>query len=706
MSGRRKRGVVRHVRLQSADEQGRRRFMEDYARICRKVEKSDRDRPPVYPASCLEEPFFSRREKAILNTAEKAQQDFGSLGLSSVFETFAETELCSWRSCNELDVDGDLGIAASIWMLGAIQKAGSMVKLEQYLSDDIGPSDYILPLDFAHPSFSAALIESMYHELAYRFEEGETDLQESERILTPENTQGKRTTKKWQQILDLIPKEEIEKAEKMFRDTQWEIESRMMRAAAYYDQKIRQYCEDYNLPLDKDGRMDDESAAAFLASLKQNGTAKIPDAVGKKILDAVYDSERLALFSDTYFLRGREYTLKDTGSQKIADLMSDVRVEDPYAVSFAIFSLLDEGDDAPWLMHSANILLQQTLVMLPWYRDDEYWDDEKTEAWYEPMPFNKGDWLHNASDPKNTDFYHTRCGSMTLAQIIYEYSRVVVPMGPRPFDDKVQELVQQGLDEKTAREVTNTAGLLYLPRYQAKMDWEMPDTDFEDDDLFSDEAGDGTDEELFPTSGYWADVAKSEGVEPPEQSDSDEDLMAELAKDMKELVELCSSQKRENDSLLAQLSGEKKKAKEFEENTKAELESLRREHQELADLRELIFRQENQQEKEEVPDGAKVAFPYETKKRTVLFGGFETFRKSLRQLLPGVKFVGVDQMNFDSDLVRNADVVWFQTNCLSHSQYYAVQRLARAAGVQMRYFTYQGALPCAEQLALADAEDE
>ncbi len=96
------------------------------------------------------------------------------------------------------------------------------------------------------------------------------------------------------------------------------------------------------------------------------------------------------------------------------------------------------------------------------------------------------------------------------------------------------------------------------------------------------------------------------------------------------------------------------------------------------------------------------AYPYETKKRTVVFGGHETFLKAIKPMLPSVKFVNTAILSFDPNIIRNADVVWIQNNCISHSQFGSIVKQCKRAGVQMRYFSYTSAEKCAEQLVTED----
>lgn len=55
-------------------------------------------------------------------------------------------------------------------------------------------------------------------------------------------------------------------------------------------------------------------------------------------------------------------------------------------------------------------------------------------------------------------------------------------------------------------------------------------------------------------------------------------------------------------------------------------------------------------------------------------------------------------MNPKHPIIRNADVVWIQNNCISHPQYWSIVKNCKLAGVQMRYFAFASAEKCAEQL--------
>ncbi len=74
----------------------------------------------------------------------------------------------------------------------------------------------------------------------------------------------------------------------------------------------------------------------------------------------------------------------------------------------------------------------------------------------------------------------------------------------------------------------------------------------------------------------------------------------------------------------------------------------------------------------------------------------------MKVYLPAVRYVDVENIAFSPDIVRNADIVWIQTNCISHSQFSNVVKEARNYSVQVRYFAFASA----EKSAMQIVEDD
>ena len=125
--------------------------------------------------------------------------------------------------------------------------------------------------------------------------------------------------------------------------------------------------------------------------------------------------------------------------------------------------------------------------------------------------------------------------------------------------------------------------------------------------------------------------------------------------------------------------------------------------QELADLREVVFNQQNGAEEEKAEE-SKISFPYHTSRRLVAFGGHDSWLREIKFKLPDVRFMSDDISS--PEIIKRADVVWIQTNCIGHAAYYGVINLARRYNRKIRYFQYASAAKCAEQIAEAEEKSK
>ncbi len=118
----------------------------------------------------------------------------------------------------------------------------------------------------------------------------------------------------------------------------------------------------------------------------------------------------------------------------------------------------------------------------------------------------------------------------------------------------------------------------------------------------------------------------------------------------------------------------------------------------MADLREYVF---NQTREDAEKTERTIEYPYLTKHKIVVVGGHETFLKAIIPKLPNVRFIHRDELE-DASVIRNADVVWFQTNSVPHKQFYRVIDTARKHHIPVRYLAYASAEKCAEQIVTED----
>lgn len=78
------------------------------------------------------------------------------------------------------------------------------------------------------------------------------------------------------------------------------------------------------------------------------------------------------------------------------------------------------------------------------------------------------------------------------------------------------------------------------------------------------------------------------------------------------------------------------------------------------------------------------------------FGGHDSWLREIKFKLPDVRFMSDDISS--PEIIKRADVVWIQTNCIGHKSYNIIIDLARKYSRKVRYFAYASATKCAEQV--------
>ncbi len=145
---------------------------------------------------------------------------------------------------------------------------------------------------------------------------------------------------------------------------------------------------------------------------------------------------------------------------------------------------------------------------------------------------------------------------------------------------------------------------------------------------------------------------------------------------------------------------QEKRARKAEQIVESERERYRSERKELAGLREVLFSFDSQEDA-----GTVIPLPYTVRSRIVVYGGHESWLKSMKEYTKGdIRFIDKDQAILDRAVTRNADTIWIQHNALSHSQYYAVIDEVRKWNKPVKYFLYSSAKKCVEQIAMDETE--
>ena len=675
----------------------KKKYIESQMRRTREAVEEIRTGAETY----LTGPYGTRRKEALLHYMDRAEEEFGQLGFVSVVESFTKLELRPYNYYDTLDIECDLRIGAALWILDRLKENERMPEAYSFLPDVSGdPNAWYLPIDFAHPCYTDDLIHSVIHVISNRY-----GGQHEDAVITEGNARRKKPGETYRQLLALLPEGDVEHACEEFRNKIWELASRAMKGESYYERELERLTREIE-------RADKATLPGPYANppqsdpMRENKTHEFAMR-GKELLDRSRD---FSLDFGQYLWMDRRTLRRLTRNREVAEAVEGFTVRDPYELCFALFYLMDTGDDAPWLMHSGASLMLYAQRMLPWYESSDECDEE-WEGWYDGIQYNRNGWVEQDDVEDEIDYYHERHGERNLAQVIYDLCKTVVPAGLHPFREDRKRLITEGMEEDTARKITDTAELLFLYQFQSRqwleddyshsMDEENGDGEHAPDE----ESGTKQDAPVPKLGGYWGKVMEQTASG---EGSASETSGGESSVDVDKLQSELGEARKLIKSLRNALAVTKQEAGTERAKYERELKALRMEHRELADLQELVFNREAEEQDIQIrleKPAVQIDYPYTVKKRTVIFGGHESWLKVIRPMLPGVKFVDVEQYTFSPELIRNADVVWVQSNCISHTQYGRVIKQTRMHGIQLRYFAHGSAEKCAEQLVMEDRKD-
>ena len=204
---------------------------------------------------------------------------------------------------------------------------------------------------------------------------------------------------------------------------------------------------------------------------------------------------------------------------------------------------------------------------------------------------------------------------------------------------------------------------------------------------------------------------------PFDAPDDFEDFLKSLDAELTEIAEEISAGEADDAAKVEELTRQLKesrrmlhdadvRARQLQEQLRTVEEDALRDRAELSQLRETLFELRSREGMPEEKAEAEITFPWQGEHRIVVFGGHDTWRKAIRPMLPDVRFFDREMLP-DINVVKSADVVWIQTNAISHKFYYRIIDTARKENIPVRYFGSASARKRAEQLVtneLAAAE--
>ena len=631
--------------------------------------------------------------------------------------------------CEEEQTTASLG--AAIWILDQLREQGRIHDAIRLMPKDNGPLDEIYIPPVWDPCHSDEVHLGMLYIIQKRNEDcigaktvkqktGDTEVLNRFFMdrLTAEGKQKQDvpSRNRWEKILAMIPQEQIDEAVSYYEEVYWDWIRRFFTCRNIYLQQelqLQQERKEYFEALEQKAsaimkqheemkknppKLEDFSFpySSVQSSLSIPQNTPMAELLRLKtnmdIDDAAFEERENALYASIDDLPGmlryahsvEFWKMIETSGEAIREVWKDFYIAQPYAYLFAHLYLLDSGSDLPWLYFPGVCLFSKAASELPWAHcnyDDEcdniwnHWDEETGDIVHGPLErtlpkrvkipelenWYRMDYVDKSMDEQFA-FSH-----YNLSQIVFEITGGIMPRNPERYFSALSDLDQFGINgKKTVHPLIYVMSLLGESRRQSR-DWRL-----EIDDSLTDRDSE--------------EPGKYGETESPDEL---KQKIAELRSQLDHAKKIAYESGRE-------VREEKKRREKLEEK-------LAMEQQELADLRVLIFQQQEQNYQQETV-ASSISFPYKTTLRTVVFGGHDSWAREIKPKLPGVRFIDREMIP-NAELIRRADVVWIQTNAISHAFFYKIIDEVRKYNVPLRYFSFASASRCAEQLAQYDEKN-
>ena len=685
------------------------------------------------------------RKKAVLGLMERINEEYSLPDIRSAEQSLAEFEACTFTNYYLLDEEENILLAAALWVLDDLRRNGKLSEAYRCLPDsllEIG--DVYVPVDFYHPCYENELIQSVAHVLNFR------DAQDSEAF---------------RELISLLDQEKMAAALEHFKSLQHDVTGRYLRAEEYFDRqkdqllrKLRSLSVSAPLLMNREEQDDEKLDLAQqideLESEQSTFRARFEDYLltGERRIQGIRELGRIMggfTVGDPYEICFALACLIRQDDQAVWLTRSGAAVVKAAAGLLPWHGFEEAWDEEDWetvgLTYNGNGWLN---------REPE---PEKTGFYHRKQDdLNLAQRIYRLSrgivpaglHPFSAERAQMQADGVENADTAADWAEMLflsafraeaVNLRHRYYDwaeeeEQASEEDPRGLfyegedgqqafssdDEKRAARASAIAAEV-LKRLTESIDIHSEKHSETDSEAH---------EKMVSAGGYWGKIASAQGRKMAEDTAADDEKYAAAkaaggvaadradvteGENARQTAEKLASAKREIKNLKKLLSDMQHDTDVQQIRYERELRTLRREHRELADLRELVFRSATAATDEtsggtaskdkQNKQNRQIEFPYKTQKRTVVFGGHENFLKAIRPMLPDVRFVNVDNYAFNPEIVRNADVVWLQTNHISHTQYGNILRITRPYDIQLRYFDQGGAEKCAQQLAAEDMKE-
>lgn len=613
----------------------------------------------------LTDVYCKRRIKAVMNLLPKFKERYGKqypeLEMEEDLANIASLPVMTYDS---IERSASLCLGAALWMLDRTWESETILEVSDLLPESYSGVDCV---DVYDTRFHHSVFKKMLLVIQTRYGKDKS------KYVVPESIFDKRDPEDaFHKIMALLPPERIELAVENLKQKFWEwadlyfaVLSPMVKELNRLDEAMDRLEDQMREYLDRKPKKPDFAALKDLTLMddrpligrlsEEEQMIRQMEGLEEKRKKAEHRIYNLHFVSLSAGVHGKKQIAECVGDN-FAEAFCNFHIDDPYEMCFAILYLLDQDDDYAWVYSFMTAVVCRAAAMLPWglelysEMDDGIWFQDN--EWIEPKPFDPewyetkyaGELYEDDDDPHD----------VSLAQLVYQYTGAVLPRDMNRFDGLKKELRAKGLKPSqvsTLCAMMNVIGEVSRQRFDFSKYADQDDWDAEEEAVTEDLASEN------------------------------EKLKAELAKLRKQAKEANYNLSRENRELKDRL-----------EKMEAGAGELR---QELADLREVVFHQQSGAEEEKAEE-SKISFPYHTSRRLVAFGGHDSWLREIKFKLPDVRFMSDDISS--PEIIKRADVVWIQTNCIGHKSYNIIIELARKYNRRVRYFAYASATKCAEQV--------
>lgn len=628
---------------------------------------------------------FKKRSDATIKGITKAKEhlkDYCNNATIEAYFALGNTLIMRGGYNQAVDLNNKTTLSAAIWILDQLSIQGNIDKSYPYLPVITNPEDeqsVLLPY-INHPMYDYQLIVSMVKLIRQRntakaFPDNKVGTLQWDSNKPDKNDISRQNRDAYDAVIKLIDPSAVAYATEKYEHDVWDF----YRISFQIIDRIEEHVTNLEKELEEietssRNRMLGRNRSSVFADQSKSHSMEILDYTSVdneqfnriRLLHEEIDRLENITLTELSLVNDREKIgkkLSDIIPRSLLNELVHFHVDDPFESSFALLYLLDKGSNIPWFYYGSISVAYTMVDQLPYdARHLEMqkpvllsdWNDALYEHRYEGYRWPE---LMDASgEPVKRSYANN------LSQLIYSNSMSVFPRvipGLSSVNDFLSEL-----GELTDREREAYSLLLYSLHAESLRAQSL--------DGYRLESVINTQETI-------------QNPEEPEQKSTSEP-------NLEEVIRL----RNKNSRLVESIQDLLAQKRSIDEKVQLLSKVVKEQQTELVDLREKIFLFDHEDKQEESVDTA-IEYPFYTEGKILSFGGHAAWLSDMKKKLPNVVFVSSETLP-NVDLIRGADEVWIQTNCISHSDYYKIMDTLKIMGKQVRYYVHSGVNKCADQI--------